>query len=77
MRRPPHVQVTLSNELLQHLRKAACQQHVPLCWLVTGLICDTLEKGAGTPANPPMSTPRPLQRRRNADARPPFTAARP
>lgn len=44
MRRPPHVQVTLSNELLQHLRKAACQQHVPLCWLVTGLICDTLEK---------------------------------
>ena len=43
MQRLPQVRVTLSDELLIHLRKTAQEQHVSLRWLVTGLICDTLE----------------------------------
>jgi hypothetical protein len=38
------IRVTLSNELMKHLRKEAEQQHVPLRWLVAGLVCDTFEK---------------------------------
>ncbi len=37
--------VTLSEELLRHLRLEAEARHVPLRWLVAGLICDTLEAG--------------------------------
>jgi len=49
------VRVTLSADLLKHLRKEAREQHVPLRWLVAGLVCDTLETGrlgqdAGQPA---------------------------
>jgi hypothetical protein len=43
MKRSPQVQVTLSNDLLIQLRKTAREQHVPLRWLVAGLVCDTLE----------------------------------
>ncbi len=39
------VMVTLSADLLKQLRKEAREQHVPLRWLVAGLVCDTLEKG--------------------------------
>jgi hypothetical protein len=41
----PQVQVTLSNDLLNHLRQTAQEKHVPLRWLVAGLVCDTLETG--------------------------------
>ena len=49
------VMVTLSADLLKQLRKEAREQRVPLRWLVTGLVCDTLETGrqlqdAGQPA---------------------------
>src|SRR5208337_4455507 len=37
--------VTLSADLLKQLRKEAREQHVPLRWLVAGLVCDTLETG--------------------------------
>ena len=37
--------VTLSDELLVHLKKLAREMHVPLRWLVAGLVCDTFESG--------------------------------
>ena len=43
MKRSPQVRVTLSDDLLNHLRKTAEEPHVPLRWLVAGLVCDTLE----------------------------------
>ncbi|MGO8898602.1 MAG: hypothetical protein ACLQU5_09670 [Isosphaeraceae bacterium] len=46
MKRSPQVRVTLSDDLLNHLRKTAREQHVPLRWLVAGLVCDTLEARA-------------------------------
>jgi hypothetical protein len=39
----PQVRVTLSDDLLKHLRKTAQQTHVPLRWLVAGLVYDTME----------------------------------
>ncbi len=39
------VMVTLSPDLLKQLRKEAREQHVPLQWVVAGLVCDTLELG--------------------------------
>ena len=39
-------QVTLSGDLLTHLRKTAQEIHVPLRWLVAGLVCDTIEADA-------------------------------
>ncbi len=36
------ISVTLSADLLNHLRGVAQSQHVPLNWLVVGLICDTI-----------------------------------
>ena len=41
----PQVRVTLSDDLLNHLRRMAQSKHVPLRWLVAGLICDTFESG--------------------------------
>jgi hypothetical protein len=41
----PQVRVTLSDDLLTHLRRVAQQEHVPLRWLVAGLVCDTFEAG--------------------------------
>ena len=40
----PQVRVTLSDGLLDHLRRVARQEHVPLRWLVAGLVYDTLER---------------------------------
>jgi hypothetical protein len=37
------IRVTLSDELLDHLRAEARRRKVPLKWLVAGLICDTIE----------------------------------
>jgi hypothetical protein len=41
----PQVRVTLSDDLLNHLRKMAQSKQVPLRWLVAGLVCDTFESG--------------------------------
>jgi hypothetical protein len=38
----PQVRVTLSDDLLSHLRTEAKSKHVPLRWLVAGLVCDTM-----------------------------------
>jgi hypothetical protein len=46
MKRSPQVRVTLSDDLLIHLRKTAQAQHVSMRWLVAGLVCDTLETRA-------------------------------
>lgn len=35
--------VTLSADLLARLRKAARQEHIPLQWLIAGLVCDTVD----------------------------------
>ncbi len=43
MNRSPQVRVTLSDDLLIHLRKTAQAQQVSIRWLVAGLVCDTLE----------------------------------
>ena len=43
MERSAQVHVTLSEELLHHLRRTAQETHIPLRWLVAGLVCDTLE----------------------------------
>lgn len=37
------IQVTLSDELMKRLRLESQERHVPLRWLVAGLVCDTLE----------------------------------
>ncbi len=55
MNATPQVMVTLSADLLKQLRKESREQHVPLRWLVAGLVCDTMETGqrsrdAGQPA---------------------------
>jgi hypothetical protein len=39
-----HIRVTLSDDLLDHLRREAEARHVPLRWLVAGLVCDTLDQ---------------------------------
>jgi hypothetical protein len=43
----PQVRVTLSDALLNHLRQTAQQKHVPLRWLVAGLVCDTMRSESG------------------------------
>jgi hypothetical protein len=37
------IRVTLSRDLIKQLRQEAVTRHVPLRWLVAGLVCDTLE----------------------------------
>lgn len=51
----PQVQVTLSVELLNHLRTEARSTHVPLRWLVAGLVCDTFLLRPGSPAPAPRA----------------------
>jgi hypothetical protein len=41
----PDILVVLSDDLLSHLRRVAQEQHVPLRWLVAGLVCDTFKSG--------------------------------
>ena len=36
------ISVTLSDDLLDHLRQRAHSEQVPLHWLVAGLVCDTI-----------------------------------
>ena len=43
----PQVRVTLSDDLLNHLRRTAQERHVPLRWLVAGLVCDTMKSESG------------------------------
>jgi hypothetical protein len=43
MRRAPAVSVTLSDDLLVHLRRRADEEQVPMEWLVAGLVCDTMD----------------------------------
>jgi hypothetical protein len=43
MNATPEVFVTLSADLLRHLRRLARTMHVPIQWMVAGLICDTIE----------------------------------
>jgi hypothetical protein len=38
----PQVRVTLSVDLLNHLRTESQSRHIPLRWLVAGLVCDTM-----------------------------------
>ena len=38
----PAISVTLSDDLLNHLRQRARNEQVPLTWLVAGLVCDTI-----------------------------------
>jgi hypothetical protein len=45
MHAKPKLAVVLSDELLCHLRKVAQERHIPLRWLVAGLVCDTFESG--------------------------------
>lgn len=39
----PSIKVVLSDELMSHLRRVAQELHIPLRWLVAGLVCDTFE----------------------------------
>jgi len=41
----PILLVVLSDDLLCHLRRVAQKKHIPLRWLVAGLVCDTFESG--------------------------------
>jgi len=45
----PQLRVTLSDDLLNHLRRVAQQEHVPLRWLVAGLVYDTFVAGLERP----------------------------
>ena len=45
------IRVTLSNDLLEKLRREAVERHVPLRWLVAGLVCDTLESESQSPSS--------------------------
>jgi hypothetical protein len=46
MRSDREIVVTLSDELLGHLRGLAAVLEVPFDWLVAGIICDTLERAS-------------------------------
>ena len=39
------IHVVLSDELLTYLLRVAQEKHVPLRWLVAGIVCDTFESG--------------------------------
>ena len=47
----PNIHVVLSDDLLSHLRKLARQKHIPLRWLVAGLVCDTFESRIEQPVD--------------------------
>ncbi|HZW33255.1 MAG TPA: hypothetical protein VFF52_21235 [Isosphaeraceae bacterium] len=50
--------VTLSDELFDRMRLQAQELHIPLKWLVAGLVCDTIDPAAESQANP---TPQPAR----------------
>ena len=43
MRSKSEVEVTLSDDLLDHLYRLSHKADIPLRWLVAGLVCDTIE----------------------------------
>ena len=47
MERKSEVEVTLSDELLDHLYRLSFEADVPLRWLIAGLVCDTMESLGG------------------------------
>jgi len=47
----PQVQVTLSVDLLNHLRTESQSRRIPLRWLVAGLVCDTMKTDSGCSLN--------------------------
>jgi hypothetical protein len=51
----PSIHVVLSDELLSHLCKVAREEHIPLRWLVAGLVCDTFESGIERSENQQMA----------------------
>ena len=46
MKANSELSVTLSKDLLDHLRGLAADMDIPLEWLVAGLVCDTIESSA-------------------------------
>ncbi len=50
----PNLLVVLSDDLLNHLRKLTQHNHVPLRWLVAGLVCDTFESEIEQTMNRPL-----------------------
>jgi hypothetical protein len=53
MKRRSEVEVTLSDELLDHLYRLSFEADVPLRWLGAGLVCDTMESLRGDGAMRP------------------------
>ncbi len=49
MKTSPEIYVTLSDELMEHLRAQSQELKIPLKWLVAGLVCDTID-----PEEPPI-----------------------
>jgi len=47
MKKKSEILVTLSDELMDQLRAQARRLHVPLKWLVAGMVCDTIEMTDG------------------------------
>jgi hypothetical protein len=45
------ITVVLTADLLCHLRTVAQAKHIPLRWLVAGLVLDTFESGIDQPMN--------------------------
>ncbi len=52
----PQIVVTLSDALLRHLKTEARTKHVPLRYVVAGLVCDLAERrGARTLSDHPVN----------------------
>ncbi len=51
MKAKPKITVVLSDDLLCHLRRVAQARHIPLRWLVAGLVFDTFESEIDQPMN--------------------------
>ena len=49
----PEVDVTLSIDLIRHLRSESRRLSVPLEWLVAGMVADTIDRGE--PSGRPMA----------------------
>ena len=45
MKTAPELAVTLSFDLLRHLREESRRLDVPLEWLIAGLVADTMSEG--------------------------------
>lgn len=55
MKATPEVRVTLSDELLRHLRRRASELEIPIEWLVAALVCDTFDNFAEA-VHPPATS---------------------